>query len=61
MTDLVVALGLVLVLEGILYALAPETMKTMMRKVLEAPDQTLRLAGLVAAGAGVLLVWLVRG
>ncbi|WP_106753050.1 DUF2065 domain-containing protein [Pannonibacter carbonis] len=61
MTDLVVALGLVLVLEGILYALAPENMKTMMRKVLEAPDQTLRLAGLVAAGAGVLLVWFVRG
>ncbi|MFN4011049.1 MAG: DUF2065 domain-containing protein [Pannonibacter sp.] len=61
MTDLVVALGLVLVLEGILYALAPEAMKTMMRKVLEAPDQTLRLAGLVAAGAGVVLVWLVRG
>lgn len=61
MTDLVVALGLVLVLEGILYALAPESMKTMMRKVLEAPDQTLRLAGLVAAGAGVLLVWFVRG
>lgn len=61
MTDLVVALGLVLVLEGILYALAPESMKTMMRKVLEAPDQTLRLVGLVAAGAGVLLVWFVRG
>lgn len=61
MTDLVVALGLVLVLEGILYALAPEAMKTMMRKVLDAPDQSLRLAGLAAAVAGVLLVWSVRG
>lgn len=61
MTDFAVALGLALVLEGALYALAPDTMKAMMRKVLEAPVQTLRLTGLVAAGAGVFLVWLVRG
>ena len=61
MTDFAVALGLALVLEGALYALAPDTMKAMMRKVLDAPDQTLRLTGLVAAGSGVFLVWIVRG
>ncbi|MEJ8474723.1 DUF2065 domain-containing protein [Roseibium algae] len=61
MSDLVVALGLVLALEGTLYALAPGGMKSMMRSALEAPEQTLRMAGLFALALGVLLVWFVRG
>ncbi|WP_417669859.1 DUF2065 domain-containing protein [Roseibium sp.] len=61
MNDLIVALGLVLALEGTLYALAPGGMKSMMRAALETPDQTLRTAGLVALVLGVLLVWFVRG
>ncbi|PVB61655.1 DUF2065 domain-containing protein [Labrenzia sp. 011] len=61
MSELMTALGLVLVLEGVLYALAPGGMKSVMRSALETPDQTLRIAGLVAAGAGVFLVWIIRG
>ena len=60
MSDLWVALGLVLVLEGIFYAAAPDAMKRMMAQMLEVPSGSLRIAGLVAMMAGVVLVWLVR-
>lgn len=61
MNELVTALGLVLVLEGVLYALVPGGMKAIMRSALETPDQTLRLTGLIAAVIGVFLVWIIRG
>lgn len=60
MRDLGTALTLVLVLEGALYALFPEGMRRAAARALQIPPQTLRLAGLAAACAGVALVWLVR-
>jgi uncharacterized protein YjeT (DUF2065 family) len=61
MTDFVTAIGLALVLEGVLYALFPDSMKKMMLHVLAQPLGTLRVGGLVAAVAGVCIVWLIRG
>ena len=61
MNDLLTALGLVLVLEGVLYALVPGGMKSIMRSALESSDQTLRTTGLIVAAIGVFLVWIVRG
>ena len=61
MTDLLVAVGLVLVLEGVLYAAFPLGMKRTLAQLLELPDSTLRGVGLAAAVIGLLLVWLVRG
>lgn len=61
MSDLVTAVGLVLALEGTLYALAPGRMKNVMRSALDMPEQTLRIAGLVALGLGVIIVWAIRG
>lgn len=61
MSDLVTAVGLVLALEGTLYALAPGGMKNVMRSALDMPEQTLRIAGLVALGLGVIIVWAIRG
>ena len=60
MRDLWTALALVLVIEGALYALFPEGMRRAAARALAVPPQTLRLAGLAAACAGVILVWLVR-
>ncbi len=60
MADLWAALGLVLVIEGALYALFPERMIAMMRQIQQVPPQALRLAGLLSVGAGWLVVWLVR-
>lgn len=61
MSDLVVALGLVLVIEGILYAAFPGGLKRMMVMAQGTPDQTLRSGGVVAVILGVFVVWLVRG
>lgn len=61
MTDLFVALGLVLVIEGLLWALAPGFGRRMLEAASEMPENSLRLAGSVAVAAGVLVVWLARG
>ena len=61
MQDFVVALGLVLMIEGVLYALLPETMLKMVLALVETPAGQLRMIGLAAASAGLFLVWLVRG
>ncbi|MEM7693696.1 MAG: DUF2065 domain-containing protein [Pseudomonadota bacterium] len=61
MGDLLVALGLVLAIEGTLYALFPGAMQDMMRRALDMPAERLRYGGLFAVGAGVFVVWLVRG
>lgn len=60
MTDFLTALGLVLVIEGSLYALMPEGMKRMMAQVQSLPTPKLRVVGLGAAAAGVLVVWWIR-
>ncbi len=61
MTDLLTALALAVAIEGALYALFPDAMKKMMLHVLAQPISQLRTVGLVAAVAGVSVVWLVRG
>jgi uncharacterized protein YjeT (DUF2065 family) len=61
MSDFVVAIGLVLAIEGILFAAFPGPVKRAMAHVNETADGTLRLLGIVSAIAGVVLVWLIRG
>jgi len=61
MSDLLVALGLVLVIEGLLWALAPGFGRKMLEAAAEMPENMLRIAGAGAVAAGVLVVWLVRG
>lgn len=61
MSDLGAAIGLVIAIEGILYALFPNAMKQAILKVIEQSDGWLRVYGLLAATAGVGVVWLVRG
>jgi uncharacterized protein YjeT (DUF2065 family) len=60
MKDFGTALALVLVIEGVLYALFPEGMKRMAGQMLALPPATLRVAGLASAGLGVLVVWILR-
>jgi uncharacterized protein YjeT (DUF2065 family) len=61
MTDFLVALGLVLVIEGLVFAAGPAMAKRAMTSVLETPDATLRVVGIVTALAGLALIWLMRG
>ena len=60
MRDLCTGLALVLVIEGILYALFPEGMKHLAQRSMRVSPQVLRASGLLAATIGVALVWLLR-
>ena len=61
MSDFLVAIGLVFVIEGLVFAAFPEAAKRAVASVLETPDVVLRTIGLASALAGVVLVWLMRG
>jgi uncharacterized protein YjeT (DUF2065 family) len=59
--DALLAVGLVLALEGALYALFPDGMRRALATAVALPPDQLRIAGLVAAVLGVGIVWLIRG
>ena len=58
--DLLVALALVLVIEGILPFLNPSAMRELQRKMAEMDDKSLRIAGLSSMLVGLVLVYLLR-
>ena len=55
------ALALVLVIEGLFLALFPHRLRQVLAMMEQMPPEALRLGGLVAVSAGVLLVWILRG
>ena len=59
--DLLMALGLVFVIEGLLYALVPSKLRAMMALMQTLTDEQLRIGGVMAMAVGVAAVWLVRG
>ena len=59
--ELLTALALILVIEGVLYALFPDGMKRILAQVMTMQAASLRTTGLVSAFIGVVLVWLLRG
>lgn len=59
-TDLGMAFGLVLVIEGLLYALFPGFMRRALAEVLSMPPGQIRIAALFSVALGVAIVWLVR-
>jgi uncharacterized protein YjeT (DUF2065 family) len=61
MKDFLVAVGLVFVIEGLVFAAFPGSAKKAMMSVLSTPDSALRLVGLLCAIVGVILVWAIRG
>jgi uncharacterized protein YjeT (DUF2065 family) len=61
MSDFIVAIGLVLAIEGLIFAAFPCAAKRLAANALETPDVSLRIAGVISAVLGVLLVWSIRG
>jgi uncharacterized protein YjeT (DUF2065 family) len=61
MAQFIVAIGLVLVIEGLLFAAFPATAKRLAASALATPENSLRVAGIVSAVLGLLLIWAVRG
>ncbi len=61
LVDLLTALGLVLVIEGLLLAAIPELLRRMVVAVASQPVDALRIGGVISAAIGVAIVWLARG
>jgi hypothetical protein len=56
-SQLLIALGLVLVIEGLAYALFPALLKRLIAAILAADGESLRLMGVGSIAAGVAIVW----
>lgn len=61
MSDLVVGAGLVLVFEGLIWAISPAFAVRLLVVAAQVPERRLRIGGAIAVAAGVLLVGIVRG
>ena len=60
MSELIIAFGLFLFIEGILYAIFPSKMKNMIMKLNEATDKQLRTGGLIFAVIGFFIIWYLK-
>ena len=56
MKELIIAFGLLLFIEGILYALFPSKMKNMLKKLDLIADRQLRIGGLIFALIGFVII-----
>ena len=57
MRELIIAFGLFLFIEGVLYAIFPSKMKSILIKMREIKDKQLRAGGMVFAIIGFLIIW----
>ena len=56
MNELIIAFGLFLFIEGILYALFPSKMKSMLQKLNDVTNSQLRTGGLIFAVIGFIII-----
>tara|TARA_B100000700_G_C14211442_1_gene474976 strand:- start:4 stop:189 length:186 start_codon:yes stop_codon:yes gene_type:complete len=61
MKELVIALGLLLFIEGVLYAIFPSKMKNMLKIIEKLEVNQLRAGGLFFAIIGFVIIWYVKG
>ena len=61
MHDFVVAVGLVFVIEGLVFAAFPHAAKRAVVAITEMPEPVLRMVGLGSAVGGLIVVWFMRG
>ena len=60
MKELIIAFGLFLFIEGILYALFPSKMKNMLKKVEMIKVNQLRTGGLLFVIIGFFIIWYIK-
>ncbi len=60
MKELIIAFGLFLFIEGILYAIFPSKMKNMIKKLELIKDNQLRIGGLIFAIIGFIIIYYIK-
>ena len=58
--DFLIGIGILLVIEGLMFAASPTWIRRAMKSALVTPDHILRVAGIGSAVAGLILIWFVR-
>lgn len=61
MTLILLGLGLVLVIEGLAFALAPSRLEDLLAFIAALGRERRRAIGLAMVSAGIVLIWLARG
>jgi uncharacterized protein len=61
MADFLAALGLVFVIEGLVFAAFPQAARRAVVTMTQTSDEGLRVVGILSAVLGLAMVWLVRG
>ena len=59
-SDFLVGVGILLVIEGILFAAMPVWMRQAMKSAIVMQDNILRVAGIGSAVIGLIVIWVVR-
>ena len=60
MKELIIAFGLFLFIEGILYALFPSKMKSMLLKLIDVTNSQMRTGGLIFVVIGFIIIWYIK-
>lgn len=60
MKEFGIAIGLLLMIEGLLYAMFPSAMKSMLNSMKDLPITKLRSGGLIFALLGFVIVWYIK-
>ena len=60
MRELIIAFGLFLFIEGVLYAIFPSKMKNMLKKLEFVKDSQLRVGGLIFAIIGFIIIYYMK-
>lgn len=58
--DFLIGVGVLFVVEGLLFAASPDWMRRAMKSALATPDNILRAIGIASAVVGLVLIWIVR-
>ncbi|MFZ7090090.1 DUF2065 domain-containing protein [Primorskyibacter sp. 2E233] len=60
-TDIATGIAMVLVIEGLVYALAPSLVERLLEALRDMPLETRRNLGLATLTTGLVILWLVKG
>ena len=60
MTEFIIAIGLVLLIEGLLCALFPSKIKNMSKLIEAMPKKSLRIIGMVFSIVGFIIIWYIK-